>query len=304
MSGALAAWLASATGGEPAPAGTKLAWKFSAAGTYRYAVQIERATTADDGTQIERAQLDLEILIRVKKVADDGAADLQARLVRVVLERQHGDEDALRFDSAGDRSALSPLDAKAFDLLLKRPIALKLSPQANAGGQQIPDAATQRLAKASLLSVPASLAAGGFKESLLEIFVPLPPQAVGAGEAWTHARSGSWEGIGTTTIERTFSLDPSRKDDAGASVLGFVQTMSIDSDVRGSNIEVLEDHSQGSIRFDSQAGCTRECSSQTESSVRITSGGQASDFHLTGKVNVRLVPPEPSRKRLPKGGNR
>jgi hypothetical protein len=188
---ALVAAIALALAAPRAGAAETLKWAPKAGETLKYALsQVFDVKVAAQGQESSnKAELDVDLTWKVDSVGPDGTIALTQTLDRA-RTKITAPGLALNYDSQDKKTAEAPANqvwARAYEAILGKPYAIKLSPQGEVVDVKLPEGAANALADSPLAAgadAGSFFSPAGVKNILAQILPKLPKDPVDKGATW------------------------------------------------------------------------------------------------------------------------
>jgi hypothetical protein len=276
-------------------------WKLSQGQDLNYRVESKVRLSMGQPPTDYRLSQEFDLTWTVKEVADDGKAQIQQVVERIVLKLDDplGNLD---YDSSKDEDphGLAALMGPIFRAFREHPLTFGLSPDGEIVDLQIPEQVLSSMVHGPLAPPLSSFAS---KEGLRQLFFEGIVQFQGdpwkPGCTWSTSDKTSNEVLGPQKVERTFRYV--REEQAGDDTLDVIETTrTIVNENAEQALLITAEEAVGEIRFNQTRG--RLQSSQWTATTRLSPGGN--ETITPGKLHqsftMTLVPPAEIKSDQPK----
>jgi hypothetical protein len=278
-------------------------WQLSQGQDLKYQVENRGRLSVGQPPTDYRLNQQFDLTWNVKEVADDGTAQIQQVIERIVLKL----EDPLgnmEYDSSKDEDphGLAALMGPIFRAFREYPLTFGLSPDGEIIDLQVPEQVLTSMAHGPLASPLSPFAS---KEGLRHLFFEGIVQFQGApwepGVTWSTSNKTSNEVLGPQKVERTFRYV--REEQAGDDTLAVIETSrTIINDNDDKALLITVEGSAGEIRFNRTKG-RLQASQWTATTKLATDGETITPGQLDQSFNMTYVPqvenepakPEPAK---------
>ncbi len=267
-------------------------WQLSQGQDLNY--QVENTVRLSVGQPPTDYRLDQQFNLTwtVKEIADDGTAQIQQVVERIVLKLDDPLGN-LEYNSSTDEDphGLAALMGPIFRAFREHPLTFRLSPDGEIVDLQVPEQVLTSMVHGPLASPLSPFAS---KEGLRHLFFEGIVQFQGTpwepGVTWSTSNKTSNEVLGRQKVQRTFRYV--REEQAGDDTLAVIETTRIvinENDDKALLITV--EGSAGEIRFNQTKGHLQ--SSQWTATTKLTSDGNETNTpaQLHQSFNMTFVPP-------------
>lgn len=174
-----------------ARAAEPLKWAPKAGEALKYALSqsLENKTGGQGQEFSNKADLDLDMTWKVNAVSGDGTIDLALTIDRA-RTKITAPGAVLNYDSQDKKTAAAPANqiwAKAYDAVLGKPYAIKLSPRGEVVEVKLPEGASAALADSPLAAgadAGSFFSEAGVKNFLAQVLPKLPADPIAKGATW------------------------------------------------------------------------------------------------------------------------
>lgn len=231
----------------------------------------------------------------VKKVAENGTADLVLKIDRVVakLRTPYG---AFEFDSSGTKAPTNQTEAgmqESMKPIVGAEFQCKFSPLGELSDVRLPEQLSKAIAeqKKDDPNANPALAEDQFKKMFTGMSMALPKEDVAPGKTWTVQTKEQTPPAGNVTIDTTFRF---RGPDAqaGENVVRidleskFTNDLPANKEVR---VTIKTQERSGSLFFDTAAGRIVKSSASDKNERKIEPEGMEIELSNTSSTNVTLA---------------
>jgi len=281
-------------------------WQLSEGQVLNY--EVENRVRLSMGQPPTDYQLDqqFDLTWTVKEVAEDGTAQIQQVVERIVLKLDDPLGN-LEYDSSKDEDphGLAALMGPIFRAFREHPLTFGLSPDGEIADLQVPEQVLSSMVHGPLAPPLSSFAS---QEGLRHFFFEGIVQFQGApwepGVTWSTSSKTSNEVLGPQKVDRTFRYV--REEQDGEETLVMIQTTrTITNENAEKALLITAEEAAGEIQFNQTEG--RLQSSQWTSTTRLAPDGNGTitpgQLHQT--FSMTFVPsvdkkPDPPKADLPK----
>jgi hypothetical protein len=195
-----------------ARAQSPLRWKFQAGETLRYEFQqlSEFKVKVNNQETTNATDLTIELSWKVKRVADDGVAEITQTVDRARVKIQAGPQK-IAYDSKDGKTDDNPSAqalSQVYAAAVGQEYSLKISPRGEVLDAKVPDSVTNAL-RGSPFQASADgggvLSAVGLKNMFAQVFPVLPPEVAGKGKTWDSTLVLPTAPL-VTTLKTTYTL--------------------------------------------------------------------------------------------------
>ena len=294
-----------------------LRWKFKEGDSMEYTMQ--RATEAKldlSGSLIEfNSGMTFDTTWKVKKVSDDGTAELEQTLDRIQLKMDSPLGGGLDYDSkvpGSGQGQIWDMMGPMFEAMVGQTFSMKVSPAGKVTDIKMPEKIAEQLAKAATgggrrgnplgAMGGMGLTEASFKEMLERGFVALPEKPVAPDVTWKQSFENVMKGAGVQKTEITYSTAETETADGHT-----VQKISAKTELTFepeenpmTDIEIDEQEGLSTIYFDVDAGRTLKVDGKQRQVMAITAPNREITVEQNEKVTVRQgksPDPKPSEKK-------
>ncbi|QDV79463.1 hypothetical protein K2D_30780 [Planctomycetes bacterium K2D] len=242
----------SARGAEP------LVWKWQKGDAARYLMTQSMGMTiqAGAGGQAETSmQQDMLMDWAVEDVSEDGAAVVEQRVERIVMQNKAGAGQEFKYDSDSEDppAGMAALVAPAFDAMVAHPFQMTMLPT----GEITEVTLSDELSKA-LDNLPGgAVSSDMIKQMSQQASLKFPTEPLAVGDKWTTTAEVTSPAIGKMKVHTTYTYDGVREVD-GKTYEAFTPAiemelgenkgpMAIDFDTKESTGEILFDREKGRV---------------------------------------------------------
>lgn len=275
-----------------ARAAEALRWAPKKGETLRYALsQVFDVKIAGPGQESShKSELDVDLTWKIDSVADDGTIELTQTLDRA-RTRITAPGQALAYDSQDKKAAESPATqiwVKAYEAVLGKPYAIKLSPQGEVLDVKLPDGAANALADSPLAQsadAGSFFSPAGVKTLLAQILPKLPKVPVGKGATWDSDLS-----VPSGTVRIDFKT---RYTLAGSGPVATIDA-TIDSTVTPApeakvTVKVTRQDGTAKFAFDPAAGRLDSATIKQSADMTLSDGNADVNQTTEAKLTFKLV---------------
>jgi hypothetical protein len=259
--GALTLVLSAGLDGPKAEAAT-LRWKFTRGETLHYAVDLKtEATMKPPNTKALTSTLTqkVELTWEVKKVADDGIAEMTQTIDRVYQKMESPLTGTFEFDTKDRKEPVGPAaeTAPLYKALVGTPVPFKINAKGEVSEVKVPEKLTKMFQEAGPNAAIASgvISEPGLKKMIEQTTLELPKEDLAKGKAWTKQDKVN-SPIGPMTSSTTYTDDgPARDGNGMLESISMVTKVNFEAPLGAdAPIEIKSQSTTGVFLFDNAAG--------------------------------------------------
>jgi hypothetical protein len=267
-------------------------WQLSQGQDLNYQVENRVRLLVGQPTTNYRLDQQFNLTWTVKEVADDGTAQIQQVVERIVLKLDDPLGN-LEYNSSTDEDphGLAALMGPIFRAFREHPLTFRLSPDGEIVDLQVPEQVLTSMVHGPLASPLSPFAS---KEGLRHLFFEGIVQFQGTpwepGVTWSTSNKTSNEVLGPQKVQRTFRYV--REEQAGDDTLAVIEmTRIVINENDDKALLIAVEGSAGEIRFNQTKGHLQ--SSQWTATTKLTSDGNETNTpaQLHQSFNMTFVPP-------------
>lgn len=276
----------------------RLRLKFAEGQRFDYQV-VQDTTWSVEGQPGESSSThSLEVSWQVRSVDGEGVADASYLVNRLRVTIAAAGQPQVQADSAkaNQGGPLAEMMAPIFDVIINKPIRMKIHPTGEISDVQLPHGMAEELKKLAV-GAAAPLFSEDFLKQVIQASSPdFSPKPVSVGQTWTTTRQTNNPAFGKQTTKTTYKYEGLEKRGdrklAKISPQGEVEFEA----AKGANAtaEIAKQNSSGAIYLDVEAGKLMESDVKSVMRLNVTFMGNKFTQDLTVVGTVRPLQPRKS----------
>jgi hypothetical protein len=276
--------------------GVKLAWKFKAGDTFRYAITQEMSQDVKSGTMPVKIDMKLvmDVAWALRAVDAEGVASLSQTIDRVRLQMNMPPSAKIDYDSASDKQpeGLGKAVPMMFQAMLNKPMSVKMTPQGKIVELTLPPEMITEMGKSPMLKPMAKIFTPEGIQGLTGIS-GLPKEAIVPGKTWTDEAVIENPVFGKQKVVSSYSyIGPKTVDGKPVEEIDALVTMSFAAGAdQTAKISIKEQDTKRVVYFDNAAGRVSQTKTTTKTKMSIALGGQSIETDMGSTTRFELVPP-------------
>lgn len=275
--------------------------KFSEGQRFDYQVVLDNALTIE-GQQGESTWTHtLEVSWQVRSVDSQGVADASYLVNRLRTTLAPAGQTEMQADSAKQNQGgpLADLMAPLFDVIINKPIRMKIHPTGEISDVQLPHGMAEELKKIAVGAMAAAFSEDFMKQVIQASSPDFSPKPVSVGQTWTTTRETMNPAYGKQTTKTVYKYEGiEKRGDRKLAKISPQVEIDFEATKEGNvSAEIAKQNSSGAIYLDVEAGKLVESDVKSTMRLNVTFMGNKFTQELTVVGTVRPLQP---RKAPPK----
>lgn len=251
--------------GSTALAQSTLRWKFQEGQTLQVrCVQETDTVMIVNNRRITVAiENQMEMQWEVKKVAEDGSADLEQTFKRLQMKMQTASAPPIQYDSEAKEqsSPAAEMVAEHIQPVLAQACSIRINSRGEIQEVKLPPELTKALTGDEAKTWKSPFTKEGLEKTLRQVAVVLPEAAISKGDSWDQRRDID-SPLGRVQLNSKYTYhDSVKQDDRALEELRLTSELKFLTPPPG-GLKLVDQQTTGKLLFDAAAG--RLASSQTE----------------------------------------